>query len=223
LFSRTQILNEIMILGVISFGVFVAEQAFDLSTREPGWFHALEWCHILIFFLAVLYAMQSAWILLIGESFLQFVDQCIAKPPRMLQDEAQGKRKRSLQTYSHELRLNMLDTTSQLALRRECEAMIEVLRNAGSNVKDPDVKDERRSSFISLGAGASPKGRMSKLVEGVAGAAAGAMGRKSNQPPPRSPKKQSSNALPAHALKQVILEGGAGGSANISMGSSQVS
>jgi hypothetical protein len=196
-----KILNEIMILGVISFGVFMAEESFGLKSNHVEAYHALEWCHILIFFLALLYAFQSAWILLVGELFLRFVDKCVAKPPKMLQDEARGKRRRSLQTYSHELRMTDMTSETQEALKREKRAMAEVLQNAGAHIRDADPRF-------------SPKSRVSRVLN---------VARKSYQTQPRSPvARVGSNALPSHALQRVIMEGGTLGTINITMGSSQL-
>ena len=50
-----------MILGLISFSIFIGEEIFSIKNKD--YFLELELTHIIIFFVALFYIMKAAWLL----------------------------------------------------------------------------------------------------------------------------------------------------------------
>ena len=55
------VMKELMILGLISFSIFIGEEIFSIKNKD--YFLELELTHIIIFFVALFYIMKAAWLL----------------------------------------------------------------------------------------------------------------------------------------------------------------
>jgi hypothetical protein len=69
------ICKELMILGFISFTIFICEQAAALN--KESFYLEMELVHIIIFFVAMILALKAMWLLVIMDSARKFWDQVI--------------------------------------------------------------------------------------------------------------------------------------------------
>ena len=71
-----KIVKELMILGLISFSIFVGEQAFHLNATS--FYLPLEFAHIVIFVLAIFYVTEALYFLYLSDTTCTHYDSCLA-------------------------------------------------------------------------------------------------------------------------------------------------
>ena len=71
-----KVVKELMILGLVSFTIFIGEQAFHLN--QTSFFLPLEFAHIVIFVLAIFYVAEALFFLWLSESITKHYDTCLA-------------------------------------------------------------------------------------------------------------------------------------------------
>jgi hypothetical protein len=72
----SKIVKELMILGLVSFAIFIGEQAFHLNTTE--YYLPLEFSHIIIFVMALIYVLGANLILGAIVHICAFWDSCLS-------------------------------------------------------------------------------------------------------------------------------------------------
>jgi hypothetical protein len=71
------VIKELMILGVISFSIFIGEQAFELASKE--YYLALEFAHVTIFFAALVFVVQATFLLTLMNGIVMKWDRLAAR------------------------------------------------------------------------------------------------------------------------------------------------
>jgi hypothetical protein len=71
------VVKELMILGVISFSIFVGEQAFQLAAKS--YYLALEFAHVTIFFAAIVFVVQATFLLFLMNGIVSKWDRLAAR------------------------------------------------------------------------------------------------------------------------------------------------
>ena len=66
-----------MILGIISFSIFVGEQAFALASKD--YYLALEFAHVTIFFAALVFVVQATFLLALMNGIVSKWDRLAAR------------------------------------------------------------------------------------------------------------------------------------------------
>jgi hypothetical protein len=73
--SKSQVYKEIMIMGLLSFGVFLALNLAPPEKINNAWLISFEFAHVCIFFLAILIVIQAAAMVFFAICQKQFYDQ----------------------------------------------------------------------------------------------------------------------------------------------------
>ena len=72
-----KVVKELMILGIISFSIFVGEQAFALASKD--YYLALEFAHVTIFFAALVFVVQATFLLALMNGIVSKWDRLAAR------------------------------------------------------------------------------------------------------------------------------------------------
>jgi hypothetical protein len=72
-----KVVKELMILGIVSFSIFIGEQAFALASKD--YYLALEFAHVTIFFAALVFVVQATFLLALMNGIVSKWDRLAAR------------------------------------------------------------------------------------------------------------------------------------------------
>ena len=61
-----RMMEELTVMGMISFIIFMSNQFFNLSTAS--YYISLEFCHIVLFFISLIFVVQAIWLMRMSET-----------------------------------------------------------------------------------------------------------------------------------------------------------
>jgi hypothetical protein len=70
-----QVYKELMIMGLLSFGIFLALNTIPKEKIDNAWLLSFEFAHVVIFFIAILIVLQAAAMVYFAVCQKQFYDQ----------------------------------------------------------------------------------------------------------------------------------------------------